>query len=459
MQNEEISRRSRWMIRAMEWDDQRARYPNIWYEGMPRNILAFDRVVSRLRIGDLIAIYYPASQKHSERAEKFLGLSRIIGLRLADQSGYAWIDLVTEHRFEPPLDLKQNPRRVFLCCDPAWPGPEVQLFRDVFEAAIGAGWKPRADDAEAAAGAPIGIAGAQEEAEQPPEAEPTPAPAPTPALEPQPGDRFFAGVGYGGDMRDPRDATWLAILLLRDDRLNILRVEATGRHGLQNYLRDPDRSLMNVEAIGLDFPFGLPIAFAESILGCAYPEEGWWALAKKLEKMSLPDYLVALQEFRDESGELKRLTDENCEAPSPLQRSNPDLGSMTYHGIRMIAEGRSRFAVRPFESAQGKRLLEVYPGGLVKKLGISEGSVGPRAQNREILSALTSSEKLPLVAGEAEMRQCLGRRDALDAVIAARCAAIALLTGEADRNADELAADAGDQVRREGWIYGLVDPD
>ena len=29
MSNEEIGRRSRWMMRAMEWDDPRARYPNV----------------------------------------------------------------------------------------------------------------------------------------------------------------------------------------------------------------------------------------------------------------------------------------------------------------------------------------------------------------------------------------------------------------------------------------------
>jgi hypothetical protein len=449
------------MIRAMEWDDPRARYPNIWHDGMPRNILAFDRVVSRLRIGDLIAVYYPASQKHSDRAEKFIGLSRIVGLRLADQPGFAWIDLETEHRFDPPLNLGTNPRRVFLCCDPGWPGPEVDLFRAVFDAAISAGWKPREDDLESSGTATEPSVGHDDTIEEKPEEEPPPAPAPAPepSIEPQPGDRLFAGVGYSGDMRDPREATWLAVLLLRDDKLNVMRVEATGRHGLQNYLRDPDRSLMNVEAIGLDFPFGLPVGFAEQILGGGFPEEGWWALAKKLEKMTLPDYLVALQEFREKSGELKRLTDDKSEAPSPLQRSNPDLGSMTYHGIRMIAEGRSRFAVRPFESAQGKLLLEVYPGGMVKKLGIPEDLKDHRARNRAIMSALTTIEHLPLSAGEAAMRQCLGRRDALDAVIAARCAAMALLTGEADRSTDELDPDSGDKVRREGWIYGLADKD
>ena len=75
MPNEEIARRSRWMMRAMEWDDPRARYPNIWHEGMPRHIIAFERVVGRLRLGDLVAVFYPASQRHADRAEKFTGLS------------------------------------------------------------------------------------------------------------------------------------------------------------------------------------------------------------------------------------------------------------------------------------------------------------------------------------------------------------------------------------------------
>jgi hypothetical protein len=46
----------------------------------------------------------------------------------------------------------------------------------------------------------------------------------------------------------------------------------------------------------------------------------------------------------------------------------------------------------------------------------------------------------------------------LDAVIAARCAAIAVLTGEVDRSPDELAPGEGNRIRREGWIYGLEEP-
>ena len=270
MSTEEIGRRSRWMIRAMEWDDPRARYPNIWFEGMPRHIIAFERVVSRLRLGDLVAVYYPASQRHLGRAERFAGISRVAGLRRADQAGFGWIDLETAHKFKEPLGLGQQPRRVFLCCDPGWPGPEVDLFKRVFDAAIAEGWEPREEEMEAAEAiaaapepeAPVEVVAPESEAiapelsggqEEPsaPDADPTPeviAQQTEDETAPEPGEpaRMFAGVDYSGDMRDPRDRTWLAVAELRGDRLRVTRLEATGRYGLQNYLRDPGLSLIHI---------------------------------------------------------------------------------------------------------------------------------------------------------------------------------------------------------------------
>jgi hypothetical protein len=266
---------------------------------------------------------------------------------------------------------------------------------------------------------------------------------------------MFAGVDYSGDMRDPREATWLAIVALHEQRFRLIRLEPTGRAGLQRYLRDPDNALMNVEAIGLDFPFGLPLPFAESLLGGAFPEEGWWSLVKKFEKLTRPSYLVALQEFRDGQGELKRLTDEKAEAASPLHRVGRDLGPMAYHGIRMIGEDRSRYAVRPFETAQGKLLLEVRPTAVLRRLA----GVDEEASAEKILSALCSLESYPLDAAPRFHRSCIASREALHAVIAARCAAIAVLTGEANRSPDELAEGAGERLRREGWIYGLQEPE
>jgi hypothetical protein len=451
------------MMRAMEWNDARARYPNVWHEGMPCQLLASDRVAQRLRLGDLIAIYYPASQRHPERSERFLGLSRVAVLRRAHEHGFGWIELETAHRFDPPVDLKQQPSRVFLCCDPGWPGPEVAMFAQLFDAATAAGWQPNPDEVEPVqsvgpeahadpASPPAGDVGQVAAAPETPLSSAAAAQLDHELVE---HGRLFAGVDYSGDMRDPRESTWLATVALQDDRLHVIRLEATGRAGLESYLRDPGRTLMNVEAIGLTFPFGLPLPFAESLLGGKFPEEGWWALAKKLERFTRPEYLIRIQEYREAQGEPKRLTDEMVDAPSPLYRLGPDLGSRSFHGIRMIAEDRSRYAMRPFETAQGKLLLEVYPGALFKRVLGDTQSVDERERLESIVAALPGLESLPLIIGDRFVRHCRTRETALRAVVAARCAAIAVMSGESEKAPDELAPGEGDRVRREGWIYGV----
>ena len=135
MSVDEVRRRSRWILRAVEWDEPRAKYPNIWHDGMPRQVLAYETVASRLRLGDLLAVFHPASQKRRERSERFLGLARVSSLRKDADPAFAWIELQTAHRFRKPLDLDEAPRRVFLCCDPDWPAREVAVGRHT--------WPPR----------------------------------------------------------------------------------------------------------------------------------------------------------------------------------------------------------------------------------------------------------------------------------------------------------------------------
>lgn len=469
----EIRRRSHWIIRAQEWDEVRAHYPNIWHEGMPSHILAFETVASRLRLGDLLAVYYPTSLKHPERSERFLGISRVMGLRRADDPAYAWVDLVTAHRFDPPLVLSESPRRVFTCCDPGWPVRDVALFDRVCDAALAAGSRsleevraPRRPSVVERREEHASVKGREEadepgaiRAEQGPVGEAVFEVKIADLVEPAPSaprGRLFGGADFSGDMRDPRDGTWFALLELDGDRLRVVRLGATGRAGLQALLRDADSMLLHVEAIGLDFPFGLPVPFAENLLGGEFPEEGWWGLARRFERMRRPDYLVALHEFRERHGELKRLTDEIAGGFSPLHRINPDLGPMTYHGIRMIAEERSRHAVRPFETARGRLLLEVYPGAVSRRHGLqAEDAKGNRLEG--MVQALAQLERWPTVIEAPHLSSCLNRRDALDAVLAARSAAVAVLTGETDKSAGELAPESGERVRREGWIYGLSD--
>jgi hypothetical protein len=241
----------------------------------------------------------------------------------------------------------------------------------------------------------------------------------------------------------------MALLGLQEDHLRVVRLDATGRSGLQACLRDADPVLQRAEAVGMDFAFGLPLPFASILLGGEFPEEGWWALAKRLEKMSRPEFLGAVQDFLQQSGEVHRHTDEKTGAHSPLHRGKEDTGAMCYHGIRIIAEERSRYAVRPFETAKGRLLLEVYPAGLARTLGGS----GRRNSGR-LLDALSALDHLPVQMDDAFRSRCSSSRDALDAVLAARCAAEAVISGEADRDPEELAPGNGDLLRREGWIYG-----
>ena len=445
-------------MRVLEWDDSRAKYPNIWHDGLPIRLLAFDSVGQRLRLGDLIAVYYPASQKHAQRAEHFLGIVRVDGLSRSHSSRYVWVDVAAVHRFDPPLDLGEAPRRVFLCCDPEWPDREVELFRKLFDAAVAAGWEPSPDETEegaSAGGEKRGDAEASAASRKDSVAAKTSLKTATarsaPHSDPTPGDgeRLFAGVDFSGDMRDPRDRTWLALLGLQEDHLRVVRLDPTGRSGLQACLRDADPVLQRAEAVGMDFAFGLPLSFASSLLGGEFPDEGWWALAKRLEKMSRPEFLGAVQDFLQESGELHRHTDEKTGAHSPLHRGKEDTGAMCYHGIRIIAEERSRYAVRPFETAKGRLMLEVYPAGLARALGGSG-----RPSSTKLLDALSGLDHLPVQMDDAYRSRCLSSRDALDAVLAARCAAEAVISGEADRDPEELAPGNGALLRREGWIYG-----
>ena len=74
-----------------------------------------------------------------------------------------------------------------------------------------------------------------------------------------------------------------------------------------------------------------------------------------------------------------------------------------------------------------------------------------------ILQAIGKLERLPVTLTGTILARCRGRADALEAVLAARAAAVAVLSGEADKTPEDLANDQADRVRKEGWIYGVED--
>lgn len=440
MATENLRRHSRWMLRVLEWNDPKAKYPNLWHDGMPVHVLAFDTVAQRLRLGDLIAVYHPGGAAAAKKHGAFLGLSRVVGLRRSYSASQYWIDLETAHKLAEPLVPERSPRRVFLCCDPEWPGADVALFRQLFAAAVAAGWAPAPSELEEAG-----------------EIRPVvPRPAPQPDPEPEEGGRLFCGVELGGGLHDRRQHTWIAVARLTggdEPVLKVVRLEATGRSGMASLLRSPDAGIMAAEGIGMAFPFGMPLPFVEAIQGGSYPEAGWWDLVHALEKLSYPDFLAKVQEFHQDQGDALRLTDQARSAGSPLRRDLPDLGSVTYHGMRMLAEGRSRYVVRPFESAEGHLLFEVRPP--LQELGLDEASAGAAGKWAPAIGErLAGLPTLPLILEGDALKACRSGPAALKAVLAARQTAAAVLSGEVARSPEELDAGEADRIRKEGWIYG-----
>lgn len=427
MATERARLHSRWMLRVLEWSDPKAKYPNLWHDGMPVHVLAFDTVAKRLRLGDLVAVFHPAVQAGEKKHGAFLGLSRVIGLRKSYSDSQYWIDLETAHRLSKPLVPDRVPRRVFLCCDSEWPGPDVALFRQLFAAAVSDGWSPVAGD----------LADGGE-------------------AEPEEAGRMFCGAVLGGGLHDRSEHTWLATVRLTgtgNPGLRVIRLEATGRFGLAGLLQSPDKTLMASEGVGLCFPFGMPLRFVEAIHDGTYPVSGWRDLLRLVGQLSYPDFLEKIQEFHRDHGETLRYTDEKQAAGSPLRRDLPDLGSVTFHGMRMLAEERAGYAVRPFESGEGCLLFEVRPP--LQDVGLDETTAGQvQAWSSGIRERLSRLSRLPVTLDEDAYRACRSGAAALKAVLAARQAASAVLSGEVTRAPEELDPGEADRILKEGWIYG-----
>jgi hypothetical protein len=100
----------------------------------------------------------------------------------------------------------------------------------------------------------------------------------------------------------------------------------------------------------------------------------------------------------------------------------------------------------------------VHPNVVLQRLGLGLTTATGRKGREKVVQGLAKLDTFPVSLGESFRKQCLQHRGALNAVIAARSCAMAVLTGEVDLPPEELAPEHADRVRREGWIYGLREP-
>lgn len=283
-----------------------------------------------------------------------------------------------------------------------------------------------------------------------------------------PSERKVAGADCSGSKEVPNE-TWLALGTLSGNKIEIQQIQKTGMHALGKELN----GISDLSAVGLDFPFSLPIEFmsflSKELQITVF--QTWQALAEQIVFMPFEKFQELSRAFKKEP---KRVTDKmSCaQALSPLHRGYPSMVQMTYHGIRMLASlNPSCFYVLPFqeEISKGTAVIEVYPRAMLKCLSLPDtGYKSREKKDRDKMQSarhkilhgllnLQSSERYKscprLTMNQKLEHQCVDSDHALDAVLA--CYATALWLSEPAHCADPFAAD-DENVLLEGWIYEAV---
>ena len=268
----------------------------------------------------------------------------------------------------------------------------------------------------------------------------------------------IAGVDFSGH-RDDRN-TWVARGRLdAGGALRLDSVQPARRADVHDFLA----AVAAPAVVALDFPFGVPAAFA-SQLSPKHRPRAMPDLWQTLSGIGAGDFLAARDGFVADNGELKRSGDARHfpESYSPLHRANPNMLPMTFEGIRLLhrlhRESSRRWHVPPLEpavsSARAVTLLELMPGAFLKALGLPYKGYkkGRRAQElrEKITGALATAAEIRLPDLDSVRMGCHASDDFLDAVVAAVGAACWAKDSDRFRHPqpDELAL-----ARLEGWIY------
>ena len=150
------------------------------------------------------------------------------------------------------------------------------------------------------------------------------------------------GVDFSGAQSDKN--TWITEGWLNGSALHIERCRSIKRNVLTDFLK----TLGSNAVAALDFPFGVPLDFANVLApGARTMPEVWAAVADK--EYNQVDKLR--HSFVERHGEMIRRGDAHFGGPfSPLKAVNPDMLPMTFHGMRMLHKLRKAgFRVPPLK--------------------------------------------------------------------------------------------------------------
>jgi len=256
------------------------------------------------------------------------------------------------------------------------------------------------------------------------------------------------GVDFSGATDDRN--TWVAEASVEDGVLSLDSCRPIRRACLTELLDEAPTPCL----AAMDFPFGLPLAFAAYWLGKATSLVDLWETAAV---GGFERFLERRDAFVEQQGEQKRACDAYYpESYSSLHRANPNMLPMTYRGIEMMAilhDGGWSLSPMGTGTSDSRTAIEVMPGATLKALDLPHKGY-KKGRNRfemrrRILDGLAKSSRVR-VAGLAELSEtCMAIDDALDAVVAAFTGALWLAAPEAFRLPTH---EERDRANMEGWM-------
>ena len=201
--------------------------------------------------------------------------------------------------------------------------------------------------------------------------------------------------------------------------------------------------LSNNAIITLDFPFGVPKAFADTGFcpNAAKMSDLWKAAHSKSVNGDLTKYLNTkngLHKRLSKGGELhkytklKREADKNLtESYSPLNTVQPNMLPMTFYGMQLLYRLKDApgFCVHPAPDNRrsGPLLMEVMPGAALNAFKLPfktyKRDINALRERQQIVKLLAERSGLKLPNLRHFRDHCMFSDDALDSVVAAVVAA------------------------------------
>ena len=258
---------------------------------------------------------------------------------------------------------------------------------------------------------------------------------------------YFGGIDFSG-AKEPLSNLWAAVGTEREGKLHVLALcPLPFREDLRGYVAEHWRRHAGAEdgatiLWGADFPFGLPRAAAERISGdrpSAWAPLAGWVADRPPDEIRAP--LMDLQ---------KGLR--ACDTGGAMAPLDMRLYKQTLEGMRWLHELRdgADVSILPLAPKTGASttLIEVYPSGAVKDLGI-KGSRVPSRPGEVRARPVALRPWLTFAHPSLEAIACT-LEDARDACIAAL---VAFLCRDDLDQPSRLSRVPEDALALEGWIY------